>query len=88
MASIVADYRASAGIDMAHDRADRDSGRTLEMPVTVMQQDGGAALGYDSAAFWGAWATDLNHMTFDGGYFMAEENPGAVSAALRELMKR
>lgn len=49
MASIVADYRASAGIDMAHDRADRDSGRTLEMPVTVMQQDGGAALGYDSA---------------------------------------
>lgn len=88
VASIVADYRASAGIDVTHDRADRESGRTLEMPVTVMQQDWGAVLGYDAAALWGAWAPDLRHMTFDGGHFMAEENPGAVSAALRELMKR
>ncbi|MET4542690.1 hypothetical protein ABIE37_004503 [Arthrobacter bambusae] len=88
MASTVADYRASVGLDMAHDRADRDSGRTLEMPVTVMQQDWGAALGCDAAVLWGAWAPDLNHLTFDGGHFMAEENPGAVSGALRELMKR
>lgn len=45
-------------------------------------------LGYDAAALWGAWASDLRHMIIDGGHFMAEENPGAVSAALRELMKR
>ncbi|NQD90608.1 alpha/beta hydrolase [Paenarthrobacter sp. CM16] len=86
--SIVADYRASAGIDVVHDLADRKRGRTLEMPVTVMQQDWGAALGYDAAALWSAWAPDLHHVTFDGGHFMAEENPGAVIAALRVLVRR
>ncbi|MEE3922031.1 alpha/beta hydrolase [Micromonospora sp. BRA006-A] len=54
--SIVADYRASAGIDVTHDRADRDAGRRLTMPTTVIQQDWGTALGYDAAAVWRAWA--------------------------------
>ncbi|MDI2037354.1 alpha/beta fold hydrolase [Paenarthrobacter nitroguajacolicus] len=86
--SIVADYRASAGIDVTHDRADKDSGRTLAMPVTVMQQDWGAALGYDASSLWSAWAPDLKHVTTNAGHFMAEEDPGAVVAALRELMAR
>ncbi|KPC72083.1 alpha/beta hydrolase, partial [Thermoactinomyces vulgaris] len=30
--SIVADYRASAGIDVEHDRADRERGAQLRMP--------------------------------------------------------
>ncbi|MEV0005368.1 alpha/beta hydrolase [Micromonospora sp. NPDC050980] len=86
--SIVADYRASAGIDVAHDRADRDAGRRLAMPVTVIQQDWGAALGYDAAAVWRAWAPDLEHRTTTAGHFMAEEAPAEISAALRALLKR
>ena len=86
--SIVADYRASAGIDVAHDRADRDAGRRLTMPVTVIQQDWGAALGYDAAAVWRAWAPDLEHRTTTAGHFMAEEAPGEISEALRALLKR
>ncbi|GAA2854138.1 alpha/beta fold hydrolase [Paenarthrobacter ilicis] len=86
--SIVADYRASAGIDITRDRADRNAGRTLAMPVAVMQQDWGTALGYDAASLWGAWAPALEHMTLDIGHFMAEENPVAVIAAMRELMDR
>ncbi|MGV9766435.1 alpha/beta fold hydrolase [Micromonospora tulbaghiae] len=86
--SIVADYRASAGIDVAHDRADRDAGRRLAMPVTVIQQDWGAALGYDAAAVWRAWAPDLEHRTTTAGHFMAEEAPGEISEALRALLKR
>ncbi|MBO4141536.1 alpha/beta hydrolase [Micromonospora tulbaghiae] len=86
--SIVADYRASAGIDVAHDRADRDAGRRLAMPVTVIQQDWGAALGYDAAAVWRAWAPDLEHRTTTAGHFMAEEAPGEVAEALRALLKR
>lgn len=88
VASIVADYRASAGIDVTHDRADKDAGRTLAMPVTVMQQDWGAALGYDAAALWSAWAPDLEHVTTNAGHFMAEEDPAAVIAAFRALMTR
>ncbi|MCP3012501.1 alpha/beta hydrolase [Nocardiopsis dassonvillei] len=86
--SIVADYRASAGIDVEHDEADRAAGRRLAMPVTVLQQDWGAALGYDAAAVWRAWAPDLHHSTVTCGHFMAEEAPAEVVGALRDLLAR
>ncbi|PDP88050.1 alpha/beta hydrolase [Glycomyces fuscus] len=88
VASIVADYRASAGIDVEHDEADRAAGRRLAMPVTVLQQDWGAALGYDAAAVWRAWAADLHHSTVTCGHFMAEEAPAEVVKALRDLLAR
>jgi pimeloyl-ACP methyl ester carboxylesterase len=86
--SIVADYRASAGIDVEHDAADKAAGRRLSMPVTVLQQDWGAALGYDAAGLWSAWADDLEHRTLDAGHFMAEQSPGQVVAQLRALLDR
>ena len=86
--SIVADYRASAGIDVAHDRADREAGNRLRMPVTVLQQDWGAALGFDAEALWRAWAPDLHHATVSYGHFMAEEAPADVAKALRALLAR
>jgi pimeloyl-ACP methyl ester carboxylesterase len=86
--SIVADYRASAGIDVEHDRADRAAGRQLRMPVTVLQQDWGAALGFDAAGIWRAWAPDLEHRTVSCGHYMAEEAPAEVVKALRDLLSR
>ena len=86
--SIVADYRASAGIDLEHDRADRADGNLLRMPVTVVQQDWGAALGYDAAAVWRAWAPDLDHHLTSAGHFMAEEDPAAIVRDLRDLLAR
>jgi haloacetate dehalogenase len=86
--SIVADYRASAGIDVEHDAADRERGIRLAMPVTVLQQDWGAALGFDAAALWRAWAPDLVHESVPYGHFMAEEAPDAVVKAVRSLLLR
>jgi haloacetate dehalogenase len=86
--SIVADYRASAGIDTEHDRADRAASNVLTMPVTVVQQDWGAALGYDAAALWRAWAPDLEHNTTTAGHFMAEEAPAEIVPSLRSLLLR
>ncbi|NGO71570.1 alpha/beta fold hydrolase [Streptomyces boncukensis] len=86
--SIVADYRASAGIDVTHDEADRAAGNRLRMPVAVLQQDWGAALGFDAAGLWRAWAPRLRHTTVSCGHFMAEEAPTEVVAALRELLAR
>jgi len=86
--SIVADYRATAGIDITHDEQSRAAGQVLTMPVTVLQQDWGAALGYDAAAVWRTWAPDLDHRTVTSGHFMAEEGPAEVIEALRELLKR
>ncbi|GAB3585529.1 alpha/beta hydrolase [Amycolatopsis endophytica] len=86
--SIVADYRATATIDITHDTADREAGNQLTMPVTVLQQDWGAALGYDAEAVWRAWAPDLLHQTVTSGHFMAEESPADVIKALRTLLAR
>jgi haloacetate dehalogenase len=86
--SIVADYRASATIDVEHDRADRDAGNRLRMPVTVLQQDWGPELSAGAAAAWSAWAPDLEHRTVASGHFMAEESPAEVVQALRELLTR
>ncbi len=86
--SIVADYRASATIDVEHDTASRAAGDRLGMPVTVLQQDWGAALGYDATALWRPWAADLRHRTVSSGHFMAEEAPADVVKELRELVAR
>ncbi|WP_433209322.1 alpha/beta fold hydrolase [Dactylosporangium sp. CS-047395] len=86
--SIVADYRATATIDVEHDSADRAAGRRLAMPVTVLQQDWGAALGFDAAERWRAWAADLAHHTVSAGHFMAEEEPDQVVLHLLELLAR
>jgi pimeloyl-ACP methyl ester carboxylesterase len=88
VASIVADYRASAGIDVEQDRVDRAAGNRLDMPVTVLQQDWGAALGFDAAGLWRSWASDLEHATVSCGHFMAEEAPAEVVKALRSLLVR
>jgi haloacetate dehalogenase len=58
------------------------------MPVTVRQQDWGAALGFDAAALGQAWAPDLVHESVPDGHFMAEEAPEAVVKAVRSLLLR
>ncbi len=88
VSSIVADYRASATIDITHDTADRRAGTRLRMPVTVLQQDWGAALGFDAKALWQAWAADLEHTTVGVGHFMAEEAPEMIAKELRTLLAR
>ncbi len=55
------------------------------MPVTVLQQDWGAALGFDAAALWSAWAPDLRHATTTAGHFMAEEAPEEIIKTIRHL---
>ncbi|WP_346779640.1 alpha/beta hydrolase [Streptomyces sp. S3(2020)] len=86
--SIVADYRASAGVDVAHDTEDREAGNRLAMPVTVLQQDWGAALGYHAQGLWSAWSDDLRHRTVSCGHFMAEEDPKLIADEIRALAQR
>ncbi len=64
------------------------TGRTLAMPVTVLQQDWGATLGFDAAALWDAWAPDLRHVPVRCGHFMAEEAPDLVAKEIRALLER
>jgi haloacetate dehalogenase len=86
--SIVADYRATATVDIEHDQADLDAGNRLTMPVMVVQQDWGSQLGFDAAAIWRPWADDLQHFTTRAGHFMAEEAPEDIATLILDLTRR
>ena len=86
--SIVADYRASAGIDLEHDRADRATGTKLTMPVASLAQDWGGQLGFDPEAIWRAWAQDFSFHPIQASHFMAESHPRKAIEFVRDLMTR
>ena len=78
-ASICGDYRASAGIDLVHDRADREAGRRLSMPLRVLW-GGLGVVGrcFDVMALWRDAADDVSGRTLDCGHYLAEERPDEV----------
>ncbi|WP_431220064.1 alpha/beta fold hydrolase [Leifsonia xyli] len=86
--SIVADFRASSGVDLDLDRADRAAGRMLAMPVGVLSQDWGSLLGFDPTAIWGAWSDDLEYRPTTAGHYMAEESPEEVADVIQALAAR
>lgn len=86
--SIVADYRATAGIDLAMDKEDRAAGRQLTMPVGAISQDWGAQLGFDPTAIWSAWAPNFTYEPIQAGHFMAEEKPERIAEFTRNLVAR
>jgi haloacetate dehalogenase len=78
------EYRAGAGIDLVHDRADR--GTKLRMPLLVLWgQRSGQGSGYDMLAVWREHAEDVRGQAIDSGHFLPEEAPDATYAALREF---
>lgn len=84
--SICSDYRASAGVDLDHDRADRDAGSRVEMPVRVLW----GALGavgqcFDVLALWRDAAANVSGHALDCGHYLAEERPDEVVAEMREF---
>ena len=86
--SIVADYRATATVDLAMDVADRAEGAQLTIPVGVISQDWGAQLGFDASALWQAWAPDLTYQPIQAGHFMAEEKPAEIATFITGLAAR
>jgi haloacetate dehalogenase len=86
LAATCADYRAGASLDRAHDQADRDAGRKIACPVLVLW--GRRYLTAKDAAplaTWRDWAEDAREIALDCGHFIAEEQPEACAAALREF---
>ena len=70
------DYRASAGIDLEHDRADREAGRRLAMPLLVLW----GARGIVERCFrprdeWRRVADDVRGEALPCGHYIPEEAP-------------
>ena len=79
--SICEDYRASAGIDLEHDRADVQAGRRLTQPLRVLWgQHGAVGRCFDVLALWRERATQVTGEALPCGHYLAEELPEQVSA--------
>lgn len=80
------DYRAGAGVDVEHDRADREAGRRIGCPLLVLWGRRYLSAKVDSPAeVWRRWADDVREVALDCGHFLAEEQPQATAAALGEF---
>jgi haloacetate dehalogenase len=73
------DYRASAGIDLEHDRADRDAGKMLEMPVLALWGEAGVVnTCFKPLDEWRLVARDVQGGALSCGHYVAEEAPEAL----------
>jgi haloacetate dehalogenase len=80
-AAICADYRAGAGIDLVHDRADRDAGRRVSQPLRVLWgANGVVGRCFEPLELWRAVADDVSGRAVDSGHYIAEEAPDVVLA--------
>jgi haloacetate dehalogenase len=80
-AAICADYRAGAGIDLDHDRADRAAGRRVTQPLRVLWgANGVVGRCFEPLALWRAAAGNVTGRAVDSGHYIAEEAPDAVLA--------
>ncbi|MBV1789499.1 alpha/beta hydrolase [Marinobacterium sp. D7] len=78
------DYRAAAGIDLEHDRADRL--RKLACPLLVLWGNQGFVhRTYDLLAVWRDYAEDVRGFALESGHFLPEETPQTVINALRDF---
>lgn len=78
------DYRAGADADYEHDKADRDAGRKITVPMLALWgQAGIAASAATPLETWKDWASNVRGSPIDSGHFLTEEAPDATAAQLR-----
>ena len=73
------DYRAAAGIDMTHERADRDAGRLIEPPLLALWGEQGVVHQcFRPLDEWRRVARDVSGGPLPCGHYIAEEAPQAL----------
>ena len=80
------DYRAAATIDLEHDRADREAGRKLPMPVLALWGSHGVVERcFKSMDEWRRVADDVRGRALPAGHYLPEEVPDLVVEELLEF---
>lgn len=73
------DYRASAGIDLEHDREDIARGRRVQAPLLALWgRDGVVQRCFDPLAEWQRVAADVRGEALPCGHYIAEEAPDVL----------
>ena len=89
--AICEEYRAAAGLDVEHDRADKEQARRIACPMlhlwaqggpldTFYERDGGPL------GIWRQWAGDVRGQAMKGGHFFPEENPAGTAEVLKKFL--
>ncbi|MFC5499592.1 alpha/beta fold hydrolase [Caenimonas terrae] len=87
--AICADYRAGAGIDLEHDRADIAAGRRLEQPLRVLWGEHGAVgQCFDVLALWRERALQVAGASLPCGHYIAEEAPALLLEQAMTFFRR
>ena len=83
------DYRASAGIDLAHDRTSREQGQRVLCDMLVLWGAHGVVQRlFDPMALWQAQCSaKVTGQALPAGHFIPEELPEATASALRGFFK-
>jgi haloacetate dehalogenase len=88
--AVCEDYRASAGIDLDHDRASREAGEKIACDLLVLWGRRGVVHAlFDPMALWRAQcAAGLDGEVMDSGHYIPEEQPEATAARLLDFFTR
>jgi haloacetate dehalogenase len=91
--AVCEEYRAAAGtgIDVEHDKKDREASRKITCPMlhlwgaggpldTFYEKDGGAL------GIWRIWADNVDGRAVKGGHFFPEENPDETAQLLASFL--
>jgi len=83
------DYRASAGIDLEHDRASRAAGQKIACELLLLWGTRGVVQRlFDPLALWQAQcAGRVTPLPLDCGHFIPEERPAETAAALLDFFR-
>jgi haloacetate dehalogenase len=86
---ICEDYRAAAAIDMDHERADREAGRLLQMPVLVLWGEHGVIHRcFKPMDEWRRVARIVEGEALPCGHYIAEEAPEVLLARVVPFLSR
>ncbi|HEX4382202.1 MAG TPA: alpha/beta hydrolase [Myxococcales bacterium] len=86
--SMCEDYRASAGVDLILDRADRDAGRKVAAPLLALWgNDGIIGKLFQPLEEWRRVAASVRGHGVPGGHYVPEEAPEELAAALEEFFQ-
>jgi haloacetate dehalogenase len=86
--SICEDYRASATIDLTHDRVDVAAGVRLSLPLRVLWgQHGAVGKCFNVLSLWRDRAKDVSGRSLPCGHYIAEEAPALLLAEALDFFK-